>query len=52
MGFYNYPDRSFYDPDGYFFDKDGYDQYGGYYDGNNQYVEAKKNKSKNLYDAI
>lgn len=31
-GFYNLPDKSFYDPAGYFFNKDGYDEFGGYYD--------------------
>ena len=31
-GFYNLPDKSFYDPAGYYFNKDGYDEFGGYYD--------------------
>lgn len=31
-GFYNLPDKSFYDPAGYYFNKSGYDEFGGYYD--------------------
>ncbi len=31
-GFYELPDKSFYDPIGNYFDKNGFDLTGGYYD--------------------
>jgi len=44
MGFYNCPDKSFYDPDGHYFNPKGFDEFGGYYDVDNKYVPGEGNK--------
>jgi hypothetical protein len=50
LGFYNFPDGSFYDPQGRFFNKEGFDEEGGRYDENNNYVAPLRDGQGEEYD--
>jgi len=51
MGFYNYPDGSFYDADGYLFNTEGYDKFGGYYEKNVYIAPPNKKQHDKPYSS-